>query len=126
MKSATLTAVWQKALNYLKEEDYESAYRAILNNGDDMYLLRLIATTDKKSDLVLKSLDIETSSRVLARINKIVRGGIFEHHLINWLDGSRRWGHFDKLNDNEKNEYMDTLFQLSRTKLHGQEVVRKA
>lgn len=37
--------VWQKAQDYVKARDYESAYRLILKEGDDMYLLRLAVHT---------------------------------------------------------------------------------
>lgn len=82
----------------------------VLKEGDDMYLLRLVVTTGAKSDRVIQSLDVQTSNVVLARINKIVRGGVFEHHLVNWFEGSQRSGHFDQLSEKEQNDYMDTLF----------------
>ena len=40
-----LTQVWNRAQNYVKQKDYESAYRLILSEGDDMYLLRLVVQT---------------------------------------------------------------------------------
>jgi len=37
-----LTMVWNRTQDYVKARDYESAYRLILKEGDDMYLLRLV------------------------------------------------------------------------------------
>ena len=37
-----LTAVWNRANEYVKKRDFESAYRLMLHEGDDMYLLRLV------------------------------------------------------------------------------------
>jgi hypothetical protein len=42
-KIARLTKVWSRATEMAKSRDYESAYRLILTEGDDIYLLRLIA-----------------------------------------------------------------------------------
>ena len=37
-----LTQIWMRCSDYVKKRDYESAYRLMLNEGDDMYLLRLV------------------------------------------------------------------------------------
>lgn len=41
-KLPRLMQVWHRASEYVKKHDYESAYRLILAEGDDMYLLRLV------------------------------------------------------------------------------------
>lgn len=37
-----LSAVWHRCSDFAKRRDFESAYRLMLAEGDDMYLLRLI------------------------------------------------------------------------------------
>jgi hypothetical protein len=59
---------------------------------------------------------------VLSRLNKIVRGGVFEMLEIEWIDDSKRSGHFNQLSMNEQNEYLDTLYQLSRNTHHSEQV----
>jgi len=62
-KVARLTRVWSKATELAKKRDFESAYRTILTEGDDIYLLRLIAQTGP----VVKFLDQETARAVISR-----------------------------------------------------------
>jgi len=75
-----------------------------------MYLLRLIVQTGP----VMKYLEQNSARQVLARLNKIVRGGVFETLEVEWIDDSKRAGHFTRLSMNEQNEYLDTLYWLSR------------
>jgi hypothetical protein len=42
MSGNRLTMVWTRANDYVKKRDFESAYRLVLKDGDDMYLLRLL------------------------------------------------------------------------------------
>ena len=117
-----LTMVWQKTSDYVKARDYESAYRLMLKEGDDMYLLRLIVQTGP----VTKELDKSVSRQVMARLNKIVRGGIFETLEVEWIDDSKRSGLFQTLSMNEQNEYLDTLYQLSRNTHHSEQLSVRA
>ena len=114
--------VWQKTSDYVKARDYESAYRLMLKEGDDMYLLRLIVQTGP----VTKELDKSVSRQVMARLNKIVRGGIFETLEVEWIDDSKRSGLFQTLSMNEQNEYLDTLYQLSRNTHHSEQLSVRA
>lgn len=82
----------------------------MLQEGDDMYLLRLVVQTGP----VTKYLDQQSSQAVLSRLNKIVRGGIFDQMEIEWIDDAKRTGHYFQLSMQEQNEYLDTLYQLSR------------
>ena len=104
-KQSKITQVWNKANEYLKGRDYESAYRLILDKGDDMYLLRLIVQTKP----VISSLQLKTAKRVLSKLNKFNRDGIFEQIEIDWIDDARKTGLFQQLERSEKNELMDTL-----------------
>lgn len=55
-----------------------------------MYLLRLVVQTGP----VTKFLEPQTSKSILARMNKIVRKGVFEMMEIEWIDDAKRTGHF--------------------------------
>jgi len=56
----------------------------------------------------------------MAGLNKIVRHGTFEMLEVEWIDDSKRSGLFQTLSMNEQNEYMDTLYQLSRSTSHSE------
>ena len=81
-----------------------------------MYLLRLVVQTGP----VTKQIDKSVSRQVMARLNKIVRQGTFEMLEVEWIDDSKRSGLFQTLSMNEQNEYMDTLYQLSRSTSHSE------
>jgi len=75
-------SVWLKAQEKLHQNDPEGAYKIVMANGDDIYLLRLLAQTGPIS----KALQRETVKEVLIKLNKIVRSGILEAFAIEWID----------------------------------------
>ena len=77
-----------------------------MNEGDDLYLLRLLAQTGP----VVKQLEDRTALTVMNRINKIVRSGAFEAIEVEWIEDTTRRGIFQQLTKHEQNEYMDTLY----------------
>lgn len=79
-----------RCTEYVKRRDYESAYRLMLKEGDDMYLLRLVVQTGP----VTKYLEPTSARAVMSRMNKIVRGGIFELMEVEWIDDAKRTGQF--------------------------------
>lgn len=105
-----------------KNRDFESAYRLILTEGDDIYLLRLIAQTGP----VVKFLDVETARAVISKQNKMVRTGVFAQLEVEWLDEAKREGHFASFSMNEQNEYMDTLYQLGQSTHLSESVSQRA
>lgn len=117
-----LTKVWLRCAEYVKKSDYESAYRLMLTQGDDMYLLRLVLQTGP----VTKFLDAQQSRAVMSRLNKIVRGGIFEMMEVEWIDDAKRSGILFDMNMREQNEYMDTLYQLGKSTVHTRQVNERA
>ena len=66
-----MNAAWIRAAEFMKKRDYEGAFQTILQEGDDIYLLRLVA----QSGPVVKYLSDETAYQVVNRVNKIVRSG---------------------------------------------------
>ena len=52
-----LSRIWVQCLQFIKERDFESAYRLIIAEGDDLYLLRLMLQTGP----ILKFLQAETA-----------------------------------------------------------------
>lgn len=63
---------------------------------------------------------------MLSRLNKFVRKGVFELMEIEWIDDAKRAGQFQQLKLSDQNEYLDTLYQLSRTDHHCQQVSMRA
>ena len=42
-KQSKLSTVWTKVLELAKKKQFEEAYRLCMKEGDDLYLLRLLA-----------------------------------------------------------------------------------
>jgi len=51
---------------------------------------------------------------VLSKLNKFVRSARFEVLEIEWIDDSKESGLFASMDEDEQNEYLDTLYQLSK------------
>ena len=114
-KQSKLTTVWNKVLELVKKKEFEKAYQLTMKEADDMYLLRLVAQTGP----VVKQLEDQTAVQVINRINKIVRSGAFEAIEIEWIDEANRRGLFGSLlTRHEQNEYLDTLYWFSQSKLN--------
>jgi len=77
-------------LELAKKKQYEEAYRLCMKDGDDLYLLRLLAQTGP----VVKQLEDRTALTVMNRINKIVRSGAFEAIEVEWIEDATRRGIF--------------------------------
>ena len=100
IKNEKLSAIWLTISKLALEHDYQRAYETALTQSDDIYLLRLILQT---GPVLSKGLTDVTGKRVLQRLNRIVRGGIFYKIQIEWLDESRKCDIFRNLNKNEQN-----------------------
>ena len=101
-------------MDLVKRKQFEEAYRLTMKDADDLYLLRLIAQTGP----VVKQLEDRTAVTVMSRINKIVRSGAFEQMEVEWIEEANRRGIFQGLTKHEQNEYMDTLYWFSQSKLN--------
>lgn len=77
-------------LDLAKKKHFEEAYRLCMKEGDDLYLLRLLAQTGP----VVKQLEDRTALTVMNRINKIVRSGAFEAIEVEWIEDATRRGIF--------------------------------
>jgi stalled ribosome rescue protein Dom34 len=89
-KQSKLSTVWTKVLELAKKKQFEEAYRLCMKEGDDLYLLRLLAQTGP----VVKQLEDRTALTVMNRINKIVRSGAFEAIEVEWIEDATRRGIF--------------------------------
>ena len=110
LKNNKLSDLWLQISKLAFEQNYQRAYELALTHADDIYLLRLIVQT---GPVVSRGLTSEVSKKVIYRMNKIVRGGIFFKMQIDWLDDFRKMGHFKSLSHQEQNEYMDTLYHFA-------------
>ena len=107
LKNQKLSNLWLEISKYSFEQDYQTAYDMALSAADDIYLLRLIMQT---GPVISRGLSESTGKKVLSRINRIVRGGIFYKLQLEWLDESRKSNVFSNLSHGEQNEYLDTLY----------------
>jgi len=64
--------------------EYETAFRIMLEEGDDIYLLRLMVQTGPCT----KSLTTHTAQKLLYRLNKVVRTGVIQNLALEWIDDS--------------------------------------
>ena len=78
----------------------------MLEQGDDLYLLRMVVQTGP----VTKYLDKASARQVLSKLNKFVRSARFELLEVDWIDDAQASGLFETMSDQEQNEYLDTLF----------------
>jgi len=101
-------------MEHVKRKQYEEAYRLTMKEADDLYLLRLVAQTGP----VVKQLEDRTAMAVMTRLNKIVRSGAIEGMEVEWIEEANRRGIFQGLSKHEQNEYMDTLYWFSQSKLN--------
>ena len=90
-----MSKTWLLISKLAYEQDYERAYEISLNQSDDIYLLRLIIQT---GPVISRGLNEQTSKKVLSRLNKIVRGGVFYKIQLDWLEGSKKNEVFRNLN----------------------------
>lgn len=80
--------MWHRVSELVKKREYEQAYRLCMEQGDDMYVLRLIVQTGP----VTKELEPYTARAVMSRLNKFVRKGVFESMEVEWIDDAKRSG----------------------------------
>ena len=99
-----------EANELVRRKEFAAAYKLMLEQGDDLYLLRMVVQTGP----VTKYLEKATARQVLSKLNKFVRSARFEVLEIDWIDESQESGLFMTMNEDEQNEYLDTLYQLSR------------
>ena len=78
----------------------------MLEQGDDLYLLRMVVQTGP----VTKYLEKATARQVLSKLNKFVRSARFELLEVDWIDDAQASGLFETMSDQEQNEYLDTLY----------------
>ena len=62
-----------------------------------------------------KYLEKATARHVLQKLNKFVRSARFEVLEIDWINDSQDSGLFAEMTDREQNEYLDTLYILSKS-----------
>ena len=61
----------------------------------------------------------------MSKLNKFVRSARFEVLEIDWIEECCTSGLFADMTEEEQNEYLDTLYQLSRN-AHNQSLAQKA
>lgn len=72
-----------------------------LQELDDVYLLRLVMLT---GPVISRGLTDSVGKKVLARLNRIARGGMLYKMQVEWLHDSMKQDLFANLSKKEKNE----------------------
>jgi hypothetical protein len=104
-----ITKIFKESLIDIKNNNFNSGYEKILNSGDDLYLLRILYITGPKFD----KLSFELSKKILMRINSICRSYQIQSLLLNLVDNSLKNNIFNKLEKNEQNDILDSLYEFS-------------
>ena len=110
--------MWLRCLQLIKDEDVEAAYRLVLTEGDDIYLLRLMVQTGPCS----KRLQPETFAEVLHRLNKVSRVAIIPQMHLQWMEDTNLSGKIWRMPDNEVNEHLDTLYQIGKAEWYNKQL----
>lgn len=103
--SDDVTRVWIKALRLISEGFYDDAYKAILDTGDDLYLLRLMAKTGS----VIDKLREEIAKRLLMRISKITQAHFIEMLALGFIKEGVSTGLISKMNQQQKSDLSSAL-----------------
>lgn len=108
-KDPPIIQTWKNVMKEVESKNFNSAFNYILNSEDDIYLLRLLCITGPILDL----LNVELSKKVLVRINMISRSHQIQSLLLVLIHNSFENSIFFKLNENDQNEILETLYEYS-------------
>ena len=109
LNDSQIMKIWKMAINKVEKNNLIDAYNLILNCGDDIYLLRLIYLTG----MGFEKLSPEICRKILIRINKVTRSHQIQSLLVNLVKNSFYYNIFNTLNENEQNDILDTLYEIS-------------
>jgi len=109
-----LQQMWMGATEFVRKSRFEEAYRLVLKEGDDLYLMRLVAQTGP----VIKFLEDQTAIQVINKMNRILRSGALELMEVQWIEQAEKVGLFSKMKPQEQNEYLDSLYWFSKAKVN--------
>lgn len=112
IKAERLSAIWLQVSKLAHEQNYQHAYEMALSELDDVYLLRLIMQT---GPVISRGLTDSVGKKVLHRLNRVIRGGMLYKMQTEWLADAVKQDLFSNLSKSEKNEQMDTMYQLAAT-----------
>lgn len=108
-KDPPIIQTWKNVMKEVESKNFNNAFNCILNSEDDIYLLRLLCITGPILDL----LNVEISKKVLVRINMISRSHQIQSLLLVLIQNSFENSIFFKLNENDQNEILETLYEYS-------------
>ena len=96
---------------YINNENYEQAFLKVLNNKDDLLLIRLLFITKKEW---LKNISIQTNKKIILRINNIFRSFMIQNQIIFLFEEYFKLNLFNLnvFQDFELNDIMQTLYEI--------------
>ncbi|CAG9332144.1 unnamed protein product [Blepharisma stoltei] len=104
-----LTLTWSSTIKKLDPSNLDSAYKSILETGDDIYLLRLM----HKTGPCFHHFSPATSSAVLSRLSLILNSNFIESLSLTWLLESIQLGCITVISSDEKTQVIDALERIS-------------
>lgn len=109
LNSNYLLQEWKNVLILAEKGDFNEAYNEILNNGDDIYLLRLLCLTGP----IISKLNPITAKNLIFRINMIARSHQVQNLTYLTIKASYEEKVFLAFTKNEQNDLLETLFEIS-------------
>lgn len=104
--------MWVKVLSFLEELDYESAYKSILDYGDDIYLIRLIMITGK----CMNKLQQKTAKRLVLKYLQIVKSNFLNRMCLEFYTDTIKTGFVSRLCIEDQKGIFNSLQLLERKK----------
>ncbi|CAG9312663.1 unnamed protein product [Blepharisma stoltei] len=104
-----LARTWSSTIKNLDAKNVNTAYKSILDTGDDIYLLRLM----HKTGPCLRKFSENTARAVLKRLGLILNSNFIENIGLNWILESIELGHIKSISSDEKAQLVEALDKMS-------------
>jgi hypothetical protein len=104
----SLTLMWLKVLEHLHQDELASAYKLVLESGDDLYLLRLML----KTGVVLEELPKDLGIELMKRLGSVLNSLFLENIGMEWMEDSYHIGLFDRLGSDDRQLLVEPLHRM--------------
>mmetsp|Transcript_47121 Transcript_47121/g.54306 ORF Transcript_47121/g.54306 Transcript_47121/m.54306 type:complete len:160 (+) Transcript_47121:2-481(+) len=101
--------MWKFSMLDLGRRDFDSAYKRVLDSGDDIYLLRLMHHTGP----ITNRLHPSVSKVVLTRINELMGSNFLAQMTVDWVQNAVDNGQADLIDGESLELTMGNLYEVS-------------
>ncbi|KRX01664.1 hypothetical protein PPERSA_03748 [Pseudocohnilembus persalinus] len=101
--------IWKDVLTSVKRMDIEDAYQKLLNQEDDLLLIRLMSKTGP----CLQKLGKITRNKLIQRVNELAEQNIIGHIGINMIESCLESGVVEHLQQGQNQDMLQILYDLS-------------